>query len=106
MFITVAIDFLVQPKRQSRPPTRAANKKTEDKSLACSISSHLAVGLFNESMPITECPVDGDLATRQARRTAASLGSRQPIHQGAVQKLMFFAAKLFASLQIFCLKFE
>ena len=30
------------------------------------------------------CPGDGDLATRQARCTAASLGSRQPIHQRAV----------------------
>ena len=31
MFITVAIDFLVQPKGQSRPPIRVANKKTENK---------------------------------------------------------------------------
>ena len=31
MFITVAIDFLVQPKGQSGPPKRVANKKTENK---------------------------------------------------------------------------
>src|SRR6476646_848609 len=30
------------------------------------------------------CLGDGDLATRQARCTAASLGSRQPIHQRAI----------------------
>jgi putative transposase len=30
------------------------------------------------------CPGDGDLATRQARRAAASLRSRQPIHQRAI----------------------
>jgi len=56
MFITVAIDFLVQPKGQSRPPIRVAHKKLKIRSRACSISSHLAVGLFNESMPITERP--------------------------------------------------
>ena len=31
MFITVAIDFLVQPKGKPRPPIRVANKKTENK---------------------------------------------------------------------------
>jgi hypothetical protein len=31
MFITVAIDFLVQPKGQSRPTKGVANKKTENK---------------------------------------------------------------------------
>ena len=31
MFITAAIDFLVQPKGKSRPPTRVANKKTKNK---------------------------------------------------------------------------
>ena len=48
MFITVAIDFLVQPKGQSGPPIRVANKKPKIRSSACSISSRLAVGLFNE----------------------------------------------------------
>jgi len=56
MFITVAIDFLVQPKGQSRPPIRVANKKPKIRSRTCSISSHLAVGLFKESMPIPERP--------------------------------------------------
>ena len=65
MFITVAIDFLVQPKGQSGPPIRVASKKPKIRSRACSISSRLAVGLFNESMPITERP------RRQAPPTAS-----------------------------------
>ena len=31
MFITVAIDFLVQPKGQSGPPIRVREQKTENK---------------------------------------------------------------------------
>jgi hypothetical protein len=56
MFITAAIDFVVQPKGQSRSPKESRTKKPKIRSRACSISSHLAVGLFNESMPITERP--------------------------------------------------
>ena len=44
--------------RQSGPPIRVANKKPKIRSSACSISSRLAVGLFNESMSITERPTE------------------------------------------------
>jgi hypothetical protein len=78
MFITAAIDFVVQPKGQSRSPKESRTKKPKIRSRACSISSHLAVGVFNESMPITERP------RRQAPPTASIRSSSLGAPSGVV----------------------
>ena len=80
--------------RRPDPPVLRTIDSHIKRRFSCAISSIWPARSFCVSRLVDECrddsaarhrcPGDGDLATRQARCTAASLGSRQPIHQRAV----------------------